>query len=771
MTPRPNYPLTTDPGDDRQLTDGVYTRANPIWVHQSTVGWENASPVTIVIDLGRVQSIGGVTYSTAAGSAGVEWPRSIFVLVSDDGRSYFPVADLAALRAAGNGPPASGYARFRFAAHNLVTHGRYIALIVDQNGPYAFCDEIEVGAGRPETLQSPLTGQPTTDLEDFFARERTRASITRRLSSDLHDVRTALATSPLAVPQSRQLANELDRLSASIASAPAPDPATFTTTLPLNDLHAAIYAVRGAIAQASARPALTAWPVNPWDFVWPFDQALSTRAGDQVSIAAMNGETRAGALNLSNSTGRPLTVALSVAGLPPEMRRDLHLSEVVWTDTSDLTPVADALLPLSPTKPQVVVPAGMTRQIWIAFSPAGRLSRTYRASLDAAADARAVLHTPIELKVLPGAFPPRPSLHVGGWDYTNRANMLGVTPGNRRLLIDALQALGVDSPWATNAILPAGTYDETGRSVEPPATSAFDEWIAEWPDASAYYVFMSVSDRFGGAALSENPRFRVAVSNWITFWVKHAASRGIPASRLVLLLVDEPHTPAQHGLIAEWARAIKAAEPAVRLWENPTDPDPDRSQPVSLDRVDTIALKSWLMRRQGAPFVAFYRRRGATGQQLAVYGASGPARLLDPYSYYRLQAWLCAELGATSSFFWSFSDDAAGHSWNEYATPAVVYSPLFLARDRVTMSKHSEAIREGTADFEYLTMLRQRVAQIAERDPQRPGLAAARDLLSRAPAMVLGSPGAEEERWLSAKDRSVADRVRLAIADAIERLK
>ena len=768
MTPRPNYPLTTDPGDDRQLTDGVYTSANPIWVHQSTVGWNNVSPVTIVIDLRSVQSIAGIAYSTAAGSAGVEWPRSILVLVSDDGRSYFPVADLAD-SGAGNAPPGGGYARFRFTAHNLVTHGRYVALIVDHNGPYAFCDEIEVEAGRPEVLHSPLTGPSTTDLEDYFARERTRRSIVRRLSSDLRDARAMLATASIGIEQNRQLARELDRLDASVASTAAPDPRTFRATLPLNDLDAAIYAVRGAIAHAAGQPELSAWPVNPWDFVSPFDKPTVAQTREPVSIAAMNGETRAGALNLSNATSAPVAVTLTIAGLPPDMRGDLQLSEVVWTDTGDLVPVADALLPLSSAQPAIAIPAGMTRQVWIAFSPAGRASRRYHASIEAAAGARAI-RTGLELKILDGAFPRRPSLHVGGWDYTNRADMLGVTPDNRALLVDQLHALKVDSPWATSAVLPPGHYDEAGRLLQPPPTAPFDEWIAEWPDASAYHVFVSVSDRFAGAATSETPRFNTAVAQWITFWVKHAASRGVPASRLVLLLVDEPHTPAQHNLIVAWARAIKAAEPAVRLWENPTDPDPDRSRPASLDVVDVIALKTWLMRRQGAPFVDFYRRRSRSGQ-LAVYGASGPARLLDPYSYYRLQAWICAELGATSSFFWSFADDGGGHSWNEYGTPNTVYSPLFLARNGVTPSKHTEAIREGMEDFEYLTMLAQRVAVLARGDPPRPGLAAARELLSSAPATVLRSPGAEEERWLAAKDRSVADRVRLSIADAIERLR
>jgi len=771
MSPPPNYRLTTDAGDDRQLTDGVYAATNPIWVQQSTVGWENASPVTIVIDLRSVQSIGGITFSTAAGTAGVEWPRSIFVLVSEDGRRYFPVADLVEA-SSGNAPPRSGYSRFRFSAKSLVAHGRYVAIMIDPNGPYTFCDEIEVQAGRRDALETPLTGEPTTDLQDYFRRARTRLSITRRLALDLDHVRSTLAKASISIPRSEQLTRELDRLGASIASTPAPDLSTFTTTLPLNDLHAAIFAADAAIARASGQPELAAWVVNPWDFAQPFDKPPAPSSRLPAAIAAMNGEARAGAIDIANSTGRSIMATVSLAGLPAELMRDLHFSEVVWTDTRDQTPVADALVPLSSTTPTIAVPAGMTRQIWLTWSPRQqRAASSSAASVELAIDARPALRVPLELKVLPGSLPPRRALHLGGWDYSNTANMHGLTPANRTSFIEQLHALEIDSPWATNAVMPAGRYDAAGRLVEPPPTSAFDQWIADWPDAAAYYVFLNVPDHWGGAALSDTARFRTAVAQWIAFWTKHAGERGITASRLALLLIDEPHAPAEHARILEWASAMKAAAPAIRIWEDPTDPDPARSAPVSFDAVDVIALKSWLMEREGASFVDYYRRRAAKGQELAVYGASGPSRLLDPYSYYRLQAWLCADIGAKSSFFWSFSDDAGGYSWNEYAATNSIYSPLFLGRDRVTPSKHSEAIREGREDFEYLAMLRQRIAAVEARDPRRPGLAQARELLAAATTTVLQSPGARDEPWSSEKDRSVADRVRIAIAEAVERLK
>ena len=378
---------------------------------------------------------------------------------------------------------------------------------------------------------------------------------------------------------------------------------------------------------------------------------------------------------------------------------------------------------------------------------------------------------PLELRVLSGSFPARPTLHLGGWDYTDGDQIYGLTPNNRDALIRQLRLLNVDSPWATSAVIPSGRYDAAGRLVDPPPTAPFDRWTADWPDASGYYIFVNAADSFGGAGISENPRFRTAVGQWITFWTRHAGTRGITSSRLALLLVDEPHTPAQHNRIVEWARAIKAAEPGIRIWEDPNDADPAQANPASMDAADILALKRSLIARHGAAFVDFYRRRAAKGQELGVYGTDGPVRLLDPYSYYRLQAWVCADLGAKSSSFWSFSDDGGGHSWNEYATGRNVYSPWFLSRDRVTTSKHSEAIREGVEDFEYLTLLRDRVAALQRSDPHRPGLAHAVDVLSTATKTVLQSPGADDERWTAGKDRSVAERVRLSIADAIESLR
>jgi len=476
-------------------------------------------------------------------------------------------------------------------------------------------------------------------------------------------------------------------------------------------------------------------------------------------MTAMAGETRSGAISVSNSTSRPLTAFVQLDAGDGSAPSDVSLYHVAWTDTRELIPVADALVPLPGGGASIALPPGMTQQIWLRFSPSNRSPGRYPGYVRISTAEGPSSRVPFDLTVLAGQFPAQPTLHFGGFDYTdsNRGLGLGLTPNNRDAVVRQLQAMGVDTPWARGSVLQVGTFDALGRSMTRPDTSAFDSWIARWPGARRYAVFVNAGDAIAGIP-STDARFTGAVAQWITFWVARAASRGVEAAQLVLLLVDEPQTTAQTARVVSWARAIKSAAPAVTIWEDPLYPDPATSVPAALDVSDVLSINRGLMVQQGAAFVDFYRQRGRLGQALDVYGSSGPARLLDPYTYDRLQAWVAIDLGATSSSFWSFSDDASGHSWNEYATTTAPYSPLFLSDSEVTISKHSEAMREGLEDVEYLVMLRKQTAQ-QQSDPL--GLAAT------AAARVLQSSGSTNFQWTANKDRSVAEDVRLMIAGAM----
>jgi hypothetical protein len=169
----PNYAAVTDPDDARQLVDGQFASATPMWYGKEAVGWALVDPVVFTVDLGTVQPLRGVALRVPAGQAGVEWPESIHLYVSDSGERYSPVGDLMEL----NSSPLAdqGYAVRWLLADTLETHGRFVRFVCSPrnlgNGAYIFLDEVEIYAGDPAWLERPLalTNAPRQWRADWAA--------------------------------------------------------------------------------------------------------------------------------------------------------------------------------------------------------------------------------------------------------------------------------------------------------------------------------------------------------------------------------------------------------------------------------------------------------------------------------------------------------------------------------------------------------------------------------------------------------------------------
>lgn len=147
------------------------------------------------------------------------------------------------------------------------------------------------------------------------------------------------------------------------------------------------------------------------------------------------------------------------------------------------------------------------------------------------------------------------------------------------------------------------------------------------------------------------------------------------------------------------------------------------------------------------------------------------ARLLDPYAYYRLQAWQCWQEGATGSFFWAFGDNSGASSWNEYFATSGPYTPLFLDDTTVTAGKQMEAIRESVEDYEYFVMLRAAVARAKAAGRSDAAVTAAEALLADGARSVLSAEGVDKLRWDDPKDRTLADAVRIQILESLTALQ
>ncbi|MDY0166808.1 MAG: discoidin domain-containing protein [Thermoguttaceae bacterium] len=786
LHPAPNYRHCTDPDDVIQLTDGK-TTTGYFWTQTSTVGWSSAAYVVITVDLGKVQPIAGVSFNTAAGAAQVTWPAAIQILTSDDGKTYHNAGDLVELDRKAHGPLPEGYAIRRLATDGLQTRGRYVRFVAvpPAGGSYLFVDEVEVFRGPDELLAKPPAGEQVDDVAEVFIQWRSNSALAHRFQADAAAMETRLREATLSDEVVR--AGLLDRLA---AVREALDPAavrvdrSFQAILPLSEAHGRLFRLQADLWRAMGHAPLVAEAAGPWDPLDPF--ALPSIAGSDraVEVHTMRGEHRAAAVNLYNSTEEPIQVQLHFEGLPGQPAPGyVTVYEVDWTDTGRGVPVAAALMEAvrADNAWSIRVPPGLVRQVWMKFCiprgeeavAAGVHEGRILLSSPATAGPAAV---PVRLHVYPAEFPEKTTLLLGGWSYTNGRGAYGMTPENRVAFLSHLQERYVNAPWATGAVLMNYTFGKDAPDRIELNTEQLDAWLAEWPSAQAYMVFLGVGDysgaskaAFAGAALG-TPEFDRRVGTWISAWVRHLRGKGIEPNRLGLLIHDEPHEGSDVTALVAWSRAIRAAEPEVRLWLDPCYREPAKAPAEVFEVTGVLSPMRRMWLEGGEPFAEFYREQRRRGKQLHFYSCSGPARLLDPYAYYRLQAWQCWREGAGGTFFWAFGDNSGASSWNEYLARSGPYTPLFLDATRVVPGKQMEAVRESVQDYETLLLLERAIARAEQSGRDDPAVKAARRVLQSAAAEVLDADGATQLDWHDAKDRSIADAVRARVLQALAAL-
>jgi len=764
LNPAANYHLCTDSQDKVQLTDGVLSKGY-FWTQLTTVGWTHAQPVEITIDLETVQPIGGVSFNTAAGAGGVQWPVSILVLVSKDGKAYYLAGDLVELSAAEQGEPkVQGYGLHRFATGKLRTYGRYVKLLIFGSGPFVFADEIEIYKGSEEYLAAALPGEEIEDIDEFYGKVATVRGVRRRLRLDLAEVRN-LASQCNQISKWEKEFQDLEREISEFNFNPPPG---FRTVFPMNDLHRRIFVIQANLWRSRGFSELIVWQKNRWDMVGPTEFPQSGQVA--VDMEMMQNEYRGSALNVSNAGEATARIGLSIEGLPGGTNPDyIAVHEVPFTDTCSGVPIAAAMPEIREDrgKYHIVIEPGMTKQVWLSFHPKSISGGEYRGSI---LIAPAVKKVPVRFKVYPFRFPDRPTLHLGGWDYTDQDGRYQVTPDNRAAFIEHLRQHFVDSPWAGSGVLSRGKYDVQGNMIEQPDVRNFQRWIKRWPNARNYYVFAAVGSSFAGFEMG-TAAFENAVASWIAWWAKKLPQWNIRPQQLGILLVDEPHSHERDDTIIAYAKVIRKAAPEVVIWEDPTWREPWKARPELFELSDVLCPNLPMLIAEGEKFAAFYVRQREAGRELWFYSCSGPGKLLDPYSYHRLQHWFCWKYKARGSGFWAFGDSNGASSWNEYLTLRGAYTPMFLDEKTVTSGKHMEAIREGIEDYEYLVMLQKQITELDRQGRTDAIIGRAKGLLSSVADRVTKDQAPERLYWREPKDRSVADKARIEILETMAQLR
>ncbi|HTN36148.1 MAG TPA: hypothetical protein VL053_03685 [Arachidicoccus sp.] len=145
----PNYKLTADAADKSELTDGKSaTLPSVFWRQKPVVGWQGHKYIQIVFDLGSVQTVSSISFSTAEGEgAGVFFPKGIYAYLSNDNSHFYYQGELT-LRS--KTPAGNNDDRGLFRLEGIRGKARYVVLCVYPEGKnsYLFCDEVAIFGGQ-----------------------------------------------------------------------------------------------------------------------------------------------------------------------------------------------------------------------------------------------------------------------------------------------------------------------------------------------------------------------------------------------------------------------------------------------------------------------------------------------------------------------------------------------------------------------------------------------------------------------------------------------
>jgi len=711
-----NYALTKDK-NPAQLVDGKYAGAefdaahktSSLWVQSGSLTWRaRKDPIIFTIDLGKVMPISGVSFSTAAGAAAVQFPSFAGIAVSDDNKSWYYQGDLMSLSRKNGVPDLSKYSKDRFTTHDLQTKGRYVALAVIQS-PFTVTDEIEVYSGDDAWINLPANGKKIASpaaMKSLAEASVTATFVQRRVALDIKDIRGILDKSPLSATQKSTFSASLDKAAVENENFTLTE-SSLKTVLPINKTHQNVMAVYGEILAAEKVAPLTVWKEHRYAWT-PFIAKPQTDRKPVIDISLLKNQFRSDAILVTNASDASQMISLKIQNPPAGAKEGwLKIEQAVWMDTYQGMPVADALMPLNDN--QATIPAGFTGKIWLTVDsskvPAGSYKSTFVVNGNS---------VPFNLNVSKIAMQ-RPRLSLTMWDYTDPKSMKaaasrGVTSENYAGALKIMKSHYVDSPWATRGILPfpkAEDFDAQNNVTSSLDFATFDQWITEWPDARHFFVFISAKekDSFGGAERG-TAEFNARLGSWAKVLSAHMKKLNLDPGKLALLIVDEPHIAWQDVVIADWAKAINAAAPELTLICDPLWDRPDEQiHQTALKQMDILMPNTQHFTGRPQEVKDYYQKQRADGKNLWLYACIGPVRLFNPQQYYRGQAWRVFSMGGDGMGFWAFGDlGGAPTTWNDYQISRS-FSPAFIDKDTVYNSIHWDSVREGVEDFEELTML------------------------------------------------------------------
>ena len=715
-----NYRHCTGTSDATDLTDGkkiIWGSGPQPWVKQDCVGWQLGGGATrsVRIELDRVEPIDSVVVSAHFGyGASAYLPKRVLISVSDDGETYHKLAVCRLdvdQRKRGNG-------NYEYSAGNLRTRGRYVLIQLQADGPFIFCDEIEVFAAAHDpagvrfapdsrfAFEQQLgavglsKGSPLYDRQqkELANRSRYLLGLIRKLESfHVHDSQTVSQLGPLRAEVGPQTEVE-------------PYQAIFNE---LSNVSIAAKQRRFAGQKACL------WWTAASKTTSPFDEPAEKGTDLKSSLRLASNEVAPVALMVTNTSARDIELRVRLDG-EPSIRQGVKVRLAWFHQYNEKNPEymdSNPLPLMEAMEGPVRVGPGRVQQLWLECDARAMTSGEHIVKIHVADGSdeigTAELHLTVDETHLP-----KSEIKSYCFDYLMTWRMLR---GKLEVAQKDLAEHGVTHLVFHPSELPRGKFDEQGRPVEEMDFSALDRRLKSANKEMVLVLFMNYSSSSKrllapGFKLGSDP-WKRAFKTWLNGLTGRLEQAGWPKQKFMLFPFDEvsPNEARMEGVMA---RYVKSLDERYRLFE--TAYGNILGTIAQKEVTDTIHLPiAWVVKRTHladvrAEFAGAAEGLGSysvTGQSTASRDSDGNLTA-DPYDKFRLYWWRALKYELRGIGFWCYACTGYtdGDAWYQNGPDSTVVfgdeGAPFKTTEPLIPSKKWEAWRQGWIDTRYVKYVR-----------------------------------------------------------------
>jgi hypothetical protein len=697
--PTPNYALTRDEQDSKQLTDGEYTIGR-FWTSKTTVGWQETGLIKIEIDLAKPTTVNKLCVNTARGiHAAVSYPERVEIFASLDRAKYAYVGNLMQ----GQDHAGGAYEIKTFCSKVVLVDARYVLIFIHPRGPYTFIDEIRItgkdepsGAGADHNLRREVIPETVKRLSDIGTSASILSFTSHRLVATLEKGTMGRGSPPVSINHIRTLTSRLDHES-------------FSDEAEIQSLEREIRLSHAAALRERFKDPIVLWRDHPWVSFAPLDTPTIEQANiNRLTLNLLKRGTYSESINLTNATVTPQTIHLAArVDSTGQAAPTVAVLEARPINTAGGQVRADPLVPLR--SGALVIDPGESKQIWLSVSArdAGPSTFTGAVTFDAHTGTSWTATIPFQIRIWPPEMPLRQNVSATNWAYLNWR----LIENKQDKAIQDLRSHRTNLFTLHPAHLPWPTTSKGRWSID---YTEFDKVISHYQNTDRFLFFLHFNEprlrTLKGAAPFMTQEWKALFTRWIEDWTKHLLAMGISHERFYFYPVDEPRNAEEEQVLFETAQLLKVIDPHLQTYTTHTGTAPiDNSRLMSV--IDVFQV---LVNQLSGPLA---KAAISSKRELWSYSAGGGGKDGDPIGFYRSQAWKAFKAGATGIGFWAYADTGGkGSAWNDLDGSRPDYAVIYDDDADIITSKRWEAWREGVEDYE---LLRQAKKKLRGRDEER----------------------------------------------------